>query len=59
MMKVGLPFTSYYLSTNTDTAINWLYNDRMPYDIDNINSAILTATNESVEQLLSNEESKS
>jgi ATP-dependent DNA helicase PIF1 len=48
-MKVGLPFTSYYLSTNTDTAINWLYNGRMPYDIDNINSAILTATNESVD----------
>ena len=50
MMKVGLPFTNYYLSANTDNAIDWLYNGRLPYDIENINSAILTATN--VNQLI-------
>ena len=49
-MQIGLPNIDYFESTNVNPSMEWLYSNQVPYHQTNINSAILTATNESVDQ---------
>ena len=49
-MQIGLPNIDFIESSNATFSIEWLYGSELPHHVTNVNSAILTATNESVDE---------
>ena len=49
-MQIGLPTAEYFESSETLSALEWLYGNDPAHHSDNMHSAILTATNESVDE---------
>ena len=49
-MQIGLPNIDYFESSNVNAAMEWIYTSQVSHHLSNINSAILTATNESVDE---------
>ena len=49
-MLIGLPHIDYIESSQTNSSLEWLYSNNAPYHENNIHSAILTATNDAVDE---------